>query len=272
MSDKVESSLDVDYAVLKRRVGRILGFPDEESAWYAHQLKAANQVISDGLRQYYQPPQVDDFGPHTWSFMYPTKNMSTVADQRWYELPDGFDHLNAAAGMTTSGDNKTYTPIRVTSPSHLAGMEAASAAITGFPRFAAARIIKDRGTSPTKWELGLHPTPDDDYAVQYECYIQPYMLTDERTYPLGGSSHAQGILLSCLAAAESYEYERQGEWYQAFLQQLKADIQLDARRGPSTLGYGGVHRRGGAGDGRWRGRHSPGQSSNIVTYNNTEWD
>lgn len=256
MTDRIESSLVVDYSVLKSRIGRMLAVPSDESRWETRQKESVDNVIRDGLRQYYEPPQVDVFGPHTWSFLYPSTTIKTVTDQRWYDLPEDFSHLNSAAAVCYTETANRYSPLDITSEARLRELENQESD-SGRPRMVATRVKQSRGESYQEWEIGFHPTPNDEFEFAYQYYAAPYMVTEDRPYPLGGQSHSQGILLSCLAAAESYEFGQRGDHYAAFIEQLKADIAHDARRGPSTVGYGGVHRRGGLAD-----RH-------ILVRNNT---
>lgn len=271
MSDRVESSLAVDYTILKGRVGRILAVPEDESKWTAQQRRAVDSVVEDGLRQYYQPPAVDQFGPHTWSFMFPTRELQTFEGQRWYDLPFDFSHLNGASSVTFSDSSQRYVSVDITSESRMRELENAEGESTGVPRVVAVRMKESRGAAPQEWEIGFHPTPDATHKFAFNYYAAPYMVTDERPYPLGGMAHSQGILLSCLAAAEQYEFEQRGEHYAAFIEQLKADIAHDARRGPTTLGYGGVTRRGGRIDRYGVGRNSPWLASGNVTYGGVDY-
>ena len=270
-TDAIQADLTVNYATLKARVGRVLGVPSDENKWTEAQLTAVRACISDGLRQYYSPPQVDQFAPHVWSFMSPSRKMKTAADQRWYSMPDDFESLVGAGMITYSSQSEKYSPIQVTNEAHLRQLEHLTSGSTSWPRYAATRAVSDKGANPQRWELGFDPTPDSEYDLEYSYHASPYMLTDDRPYPLGGKMHGQGILLSCLAAAERYEFDQRGEHWQAFMEQLKADIAMDLRRGPTTVGYGGVHRRGGMYHrGRWP-RDSGSLTTGGVTYNNTSY-
>jgi hypothetical protein len=270
-TDAIQADLGVNYQTLKTRVGRVLGVPADEAKWTESQLTAVRSCISDGLRQYYNPPQVDNFAPHEWSFLTPTCNLTTAANQRWYALPDDFESLRGAGMITYSDQNEKYSPIQITNESHMRQLEHVTSGSTSFPRYAAVRAVNDAGVTPQQWELGFDPTPDAAYALQYSYHASPQMLTDDRPYPLGGKAHGQGLLLSCLAAAERYEFDSRGEYWQAFMEQLKSDIAADLRRGPTTLGYGGVHRRGGTYQrGRWP-RDSASLTTGGVTYRNTTY-
>lgn len=268
-----DMSLAVDYFLIRDRVGRELAMPSEPITWTERQLNDVHQCIRDGFRQCYNPPAVDEFGPHQWSFMWPTLSLTTVADVRWYPMLDGFSgQLMGAGGITYSSTDNKFTPIDITSDWHLRWLENSEATRTGYPACASVRPISDQGETPQRWEMGFHPTPDAAYQFEYQCHMEPYMISEERPHPLGGESHGQMLLYACLAAAEVWEYGRQGEHFNRFVEQLKSDIQKDANRGPTTIGYGHTHRRGGSRDLPFYGRHSAGLNTRAVTYNGTTWD
>jgi hypothetical protein len=269
MSDNIESSLIVDYSTLKNRVARIIAAPADEMRWNEQQRKAVDACIEDGLRQYYEPPAVDQFGPHVWSFLYPTGYVTTEDGRRWYDLPPEFSHLQAAGAVSNTDSSRAFQPLEVTSESRLRELANAEGDSEGRPRCVAVRMKESRGAGPQQWEIGFHPIPDSTYEFAFNYYAAPYMVTEDRPYPLGGQAHSQGILLSCLAAAELYEFEIRGQHYAAFVEQLKADIAHDAKRGPSTLGYGGVSRRGGI-YGAWDSRFRQ-TNNDSVTYNGTSY-
>lgn len=262
--------MQVDYTVLKNRCGRILGCPTSEAEWNAQQREDVDTVIIDGLRQYYTPPEVDQFGSHTWSFLYPRKTLTTIANQTWYDLPDDFAILDAANRITFTDAEQSYLPIKLTTPGRLRQKHSTGGDTTGTPEFAATQIKRSDGTAPQVWEIGFYPTPDSEYEVEFAYQAAAVMLTVERPYPLGGPLHGQGILLSCLAAAELFEFEQRGTHWEAFITQLKADIAMDSRRGPTTVGYSSPNRyvpRGIQGP----GRNSVYSSGSYVTYNGVDY-
>ena len=71
-------SLGVDYFVIKDRMGRLLGHPEDDANWQQHHWTALKYAMQDGMRQFYQPPEVDQYGAHQWSFMYPVTTITTV--------------------------------------------------------------------------------------------------------------------------------------------------------------------------------------------------
>lgn len=257
--------LNVDYTTLKYRIGRELGLPEDEGRWFDGQRRDVDEVIREGFRLFYTPPQVDQFPPHEWSFKKPTRTIRTVQGQRWYDLPADFSLLDAAASVACTDASNGYLPLAIVSSSLLAEYATAEVASEGIPLRVATRQKNSDGSSPQQWEIGFDPTPDGEYEFAYIYNATPYMVSTERPYPLGGAEHGQCILLACLAAAELFEFGQRGDAHQAFLEKLKSDIAHDARRAPATLGYGGVSRRGG-----WRERfgfpRQSGWSNNSVTY------
>lgn len=265
-----ERTLNVDYATLKYRIGRELGLPENEGKWFDGQRRDVDEVIRDGFRLFYTPPQVDQFPPHEWSFTNPTRTIKTTEGTRWYDLPIDFSVLNAAGSITCTDANQGYLPLSIVSSSLLSEYQTAEGASNGTPLRVATRQKNSDGSAPQRWEMGFDPTPNGEYEFAYQYHAMPYMVTTEHPYPLGGAEHGQCILLACLAAAELFEFGQRGDAHVAFLDKLKSDIAHDARRAPATLGYGGVSRRGG-----WRDRYGvsrcSGWSSNSVTYRGTSY-
>lgn len=260
-----ERTLDVDYATLKYRVGRELGLPEDEGEWFEGQKRDVDECIRNGFRSFYTPPQVDQFPPHEWSFIHPTRTLQTVDGQRWYEMPFDFSLLDATASVVFSEAGQGYCPLSIISASLMSEYESVEAASTGVPLRCAARQKNSDGSAPQRWEMGFDPTPDAAYDFSYSYHAVPYMVDTEHPYPLGGAQHGQCILLACLASAELFEFGQRGDAHAAFLDKLKSDIAHDARRAPATLGYGGASRRGGWRDRYGFTRHS-GWGNSSVTY------
>lgn len=229
-------ALTVDYPSLKRRVARILAFPEDESRWSESQQHEVDEMIKEGLRMVYGPVEVDQFGQHSWSFFHPTTELTTNADQQWYKLGLDFDHLDQDGQVFFVAENQHYDPIAVVSESYLL-MQNTRSESTSHPRLAAVRTHSTGGATPPYSEIGFFPIPDSEYRISYTYYAVPYMISEDRPYPLGGITHGHLILLACEAAAERYENDGPGPHYQMFLKQLQTDIKRDARRAGVHHGY-----------------------------------
>jgi hypothetical protein len=256
----------LDFHDLKKRASRVLGYPPDEEKWQSHQHENVNEVINDGLRQYYHPPPIDAFGQHSWTFLNPTNEMTTSDNVRWYVLPADFGYMNKEGSIAYLDTNSTYAPIQLVSESYLRKLEYQDT-YTSYPIFAAVRPKFSDGVTGQRFEVGFHPTPNGEYRLGYQYFAAQNGLDCDNKFPLGGPIHAQGILKSILAAAEEFKNDQRGRYYEAFIEQLKADIAMDARRGPATLGYnsnGGSRRIN-------RVRDSTKVFSRSVTYNGASY-
>lgn len=228
----------VDWTVLSKRAARIMGYGADENEWTPFERSEIEEVVNEGLRMYYSPPVLDGFGQHNWNFMQPVIELETAQGQRWYELPGEFATIDNAQLVTYTEDNDYYTPIRIVPESHMRQMEYQTD-YQSFPQVAAIRPKISDGGSGTAFEIGFHPTPDGTYRLALRITVAPRKINSEHPYPLGGPAHGQGFVAAVEAAAEMYEHERRGDYYNKFVDQLRSDIEMDARRHSGHLGYNG---------------------------------
>ena len=66
-----ESTLSVDYTVLRRTIGRYLGWDRNPTAWATDETADGDDIIEAALRQFYTA--------YDWSFMYPVAKLVTDA-------------------------------------------------------------------------------------------------------------------------------------------------------------------------------------------------
>jgi hypothetical protein len=263
--------MTVDFSKIRRRVAHILSLPiDDSNPWTLEQEQTVLEIIQEGLRLFYSPPEVDAFGQHSWTFFYQQAEMSTIADVQTYTLPPSFDHFDNDAEFTYTNDDEYYLPIKIVNDSKIRKLDY-QIDYTSFPRYAATRPVKVDGSSVQRWEIVFHPTPNSEYRLAYEFYAVPYMISLDNPIPLGGGTHGQCILKACEAAAEEYEYDKRGDKYQHFLEQLKTDIKRDARRQGAVQGYNGNHSivpyRSRAGHRRAQNIYSRNVTYNGLLYN-----
>ena len=265
-----DSLLAVDYFTLAKRVAYVLGVPDDMAKWQEHQRMAVDETIEDGLRLFYTPPDVPPWPSHSWSFLHPVSEMTLQADKRWYPLPRDFDNF-ADNEQIAFLDNEGYPPIVITSEAKLRQYDNLLDT-SSIPELAAIRRVVVDGTDVEHWEIGFHPTPDAEYRVGFQYSCAARMISEDAPHPLGGRSHAQLILLACLAAAEQREYDQRGPRYEAFIQQLSSEIAKDARKGPKTVGYNGNGERWlGTPGASWMQRDSRRIPRRATTYNSQTW-
>lgn len=103
-----------------------------------------------------------------------------------------------------------------------------------------AAVIPKTFTASTgqRFQISFWPTPDDAYVLTYRYNANPNTLSTGE-YPLGGMRHAETILASCLAVAESKRAiaDGNGQYKQRFMELLAASVSFDANTtAPDYLG------------------------------------
>ena len=144
-----------------------------------------------------------------------------------YDLPDDFGGIEGNM-IYAEGSNKP--DIRIIGEGKIRSLRAGTTSRT-YPQFAAIRPKKQETTTTgQRFEIMFFPVTDVTYTLSYKMLVLPGMLVaDTITYPYGGATHAETILASCLAAAESQEDEIRGPRWQEFMDRLAASIQIDKK-------------------------------------------
>lgn len=266
-------SLQIDWHYITRQVGKYLGYGYNNKVWDDEQFEAVQEVIDEGVRQYYFPPPLPAeyaAGPmhaHEWSWMRPVHRFEAQGNQRRYPLPEDFERpIGDLCYVST--ENDFYTPIKWTSASRLRKLEYQSN-FTTYPQYAAIEPDESQGDGPQLLVLVLHPTPDAPYELSFQYQAIAKRLTEEHPYPLGGQIHGRGFLQSCLASAELRQNGAEGPMFAKFMQILAGNIARDHERGAALLGYNG----NGVNAIRGRGmlRDAGGLYYNDITYGNTSY-
>lgn len=235
--------LQIDYHYLRRQIGAYLGYGYSHSTWNDQRQEEVQDIIDEGVRSYAFPPPLTEpyvlgrADTHEWTWLRPTLELTTVASQRRYDLPDTFDR---PIGDVTFADeeNNRYMPLAETQPHRLDELEN-RVTTTTVPEYYAIEPGQPHGQGPQRKILVLHPTPDDEYKLRLKYQSIVNRMTEDRPYPPGGQSHGSGILASCLAAAELRKIGQQGPMWQNFMSKLTSDIIRDRKRMPRLLGYNG---------------------------------
>lgn len=265
--DNRADSLEIDFHAIRRAVGKYLKYGYSHEEWDDEQAEEVQDIIDEGVRNAYYPPPIRNANTvHEWTFMRPTLQLKTVADQRRYPLPGDFER--PCADIAYLDTNNSYAPIEITSPSRLLNLESRTD-YTSAPTHAAIEADNSAGDAPQGLVLVLHPTPDAEYTLAVEYQARARRLTDSTPFPLGGQAFGPVVLASCLAAAEMFAVRQQGPMYERFQQLLAGAIARDTYRGAHALGYNGDL----ATEVRGRGflRRMSGIYSDDVTYNGTEY-
>ena len=160
----------------------------------------------------------------------------TISAQRDYDLPDNFGAIQGPLTFTT---NTYYDEVPIVGEGQIRALRQGSN-ITGFPKYAAIRPIVGDGTTGQRFEILFHPAPDGTYTLKYAYTPLLDVLSSDYPYPMGGETHGETILESCLAVAERRLDDEMELHYQQFMERLRASVDLDRKANtPEWLGYNG---------------------------------
>jgi hypothetical protein len=153
-----------------------------------------------------------------------------------YDLPDDF---GAVDGDFTFAPSEGSPSIRIVGEGQIRAYRQHNAGRSR-PRYAAIRPKASDGTSGQRFEVLFAPTPDIEYVLQYRYTVLLNKLTADNPYPVGGMTHAETILASCLAVAEQRGDDEKGIRWERFIERLTASISMDQKAGtPDYFGYNG---------------------------------
>jgi hypothetical protein len=121
---------------------------------------------------------------------------------------------------------------------------------TGTPRYAAVRPKAFVEGTGQRWQLIIHPPPDQSYTIDLPMVVAGNMMTDDN-YGRGGAVHSL-TLLYCMYAMAEVETGggKAGQWNDRALGRLATSIKIDMRQKSGRRGYCG-DRSDGAGGGTW---------------------
>lgn len=238
-----ESTLSLTYNDLAAEVGTFLGWgqgntpPYVDPAWSTFQQQRIDSCVRSGLRNFYFPTP-DPNGPvYDWSFLKPTTTLTISQQSATMPMPDDFGGFEGEITIVTTA-GIFWFGIQLVSEGQVREAYSRGPTFTGRPLMASLQPLK--GTSATagqRWQLYVYPLPDQAYTFQFQYYVLADYLNTAFPYALGGMSHAETVLESCLAVAEQREDDMAGVHTQNFQQRLMASIAADRRNKPQMLGY-----------------------------------
>lgn len=235
-----ESTLSVSLTSLRKELGWFWLGERTAANWTADEITQLDDMIASGLRNFYHaPPTPNTPKGHKWSFMEPTTTLTTVASTDDYTLSANFGGL--IGEMTYAADDNRWFPVEIAGEHRIRILRQRDySGITSDPKLAAVRPISSSGANGQRFQLMLYPKPDKAYTLSYKYHALPIQLTASYPYPLGGEAHAETILESCLAIAESRMDNNAGIHAAAFQQRLAASIAYDTiMNTPEHMGYNG---------------------------------
>lgn len=216
-------SLRLTYDVLRREVGRFLGFGRDYSQWSSDDTADVADIIASGLRSFYWPSLGDK--RYTWSFLKHSAEITTASGTTAYDLP--VDFSGSLLDFTYSGETGELRLAKA-DEYELRALHT-FATLIGKPKYFAIRSKDGELSTETQYEAILWPVPDGTYTLSYRYAIEPPTLSDENIYPLGNVAHSECILEACLAAAEKTLTPESTSGYhqQRFAECLAASVKLD---------------------------------------------
>jgi len=259
-----ESTLSMNLTSLRKELGWFWLGERTAANWTADEITQLDDMIASGLRNFYHPPPTQNTPKgYKWSFMEPTTTLSLVADTADYTLSANFGGL--IGEMTYSADDNRWFPIETTGEHRIRTLRQRDySSISSDPKLAAVRPISSSGSNGQRFQLMLYPSPDKAYTLSYRYHALPNQLTAANPYPMGGAAHAETILESCLAIAESRMDNNAGIHAAAFQQRLAASIAFDTQmHTPEHMGYNGDGSDGGV----WSEQANRYMNGGLVTYN-----
>jgi hypothetical protein len=217
-------TLEVTYQQLQTEIARYLGWTRDFTQWTTEEAATIEDLIRNGLRQFYWPGPLQDGSTIRWSFLSPQASLNLSASAYAYELPADFG--GNARSFSFEADSDLAPPVEV-SEQNLRTLRSSNPQ-SGKPSYYAVRPKASAGAATQRWEVLVYPTPATAYTLTYRYDIVPPMLTEAAPYPLGGAMHSKTILESCLAAAEEWSNDASGLHRGLFTQHMANSAKIDA--------------------------------------------
>lgn len=195
-----ESTLSLGYDDLQRDIGGIVaGFGDDSASWTAAQVAIVDRCIQAGLRKFYYPQDIIPPG-YIWSFLRTSYDLTFVADQMTYDLPDNFLRIDdPTINYTTDGLSRPI--IQTITEGKFRSLEQNYPDESGYPEVAIIRTKTHAPTTGQRHTISFWPLPESTYEVRIYYVLQPDKLTSANKYPHGGGSHFETIRALCLEEA-----------------------------------------------------------------------
>lgn len=235
-----DTTLGLTYQELRKNISQYMGFGGNLQSMMAHEAEQVEAAVLSGMRRFYfQAWLPGSGGVHTWSFLQNCEaTITTAASDYLYTLPDDFSKLSNRLVLATENTERKW--LTQLNEGQIRQLRADMDGLTeGVPRVFAIRPLTATPGAATgqRWEVMLHPIPDDVYTISYAYSVQAGRISTATPYPYGGGHHSHTILLACLAEAENMQKEGSAIQEQRYLTALAASITLD-RQQISTANLG----------------------------------
>jgi len=232
-----ESSLSIGYEDLLKEVGGFLGYGVDGLRLDPEKLNEVDRYVQSGIRQFYYPPAIQgvEVG-YQWSFMKPSGQLTTVADQESNDLPDNFGNMVGMA-IYYPQDN-FHAPIALVSVGQIMARKSVDS-LAGAPSMACVQFKSSEGDDGQRSEVVWWRVPDAEYTLDYVYNAYAGKITEDNPYPLGGMRFAEVITESCLAIAEQRANDTRGLHTESFMTLLASAIEIDRKSSAKFYGQMG---------------------------------
>lgn len=229
-----EPTTAVSYDIIRREIGRELGWPRDPASWTADQVKDAADMIAAGCRSAYYPPS-----GWQWRFLNINFELELEGGTTEYDLPDDFAAL--VGNLQFQEEDGTWTSVTIVPDQRIRVREqnTGSSAVSGFPLEASLRWTRPTSSEGTRAVLVVWPEPSGDYTLKGQCLVQPNTVSSSGRYPYGHVAFQECLLNAILMQCERKLGENDGKYANAFRESLIAAQKVDERTLPDTLGYNG---------------------------------
>ncbi len=237
-----EPTLSLKYEDLAGEVGLFLGYgrgaAKGDPAWTTRQKAAIESHVRSGYRRFLQPPAVDNYpAGYDWSFLTPVTSQTLLEGNNSLKMPDDFGGVVGEITLSISGQSSLWA-IVFTGEGRVRARQAELPDTTGRPTMAC--IVPLKPTTLTKgqqFQLQVWPIADQDYTLRFKYYVNPDAISEQFPYHMGGTTHGETVLESCLAVAESRSDDTRGLHAAEFRDRLIASINYDRRFKAQVNGY-----------------------------------
>lgn len=239
-----ETGLTLTYDELTAQVCLLLHGVDDITSEGISQMER-NQVrraITNGLRRFYYPAQVDQGLIYDWTFLTTEFTFKTEIGTDDYLMPFSFG--GTVGPLVHDPADQIRVSIVKTTVNDILSFRQLNLQLSSWPQRYAERPVPMGGREGQRWELMMWPSPSAEFLFHGQQRIQPLAPGNDQQYLYGGPEHSQTIIEACLAAAELMQ-DGPGPHAVEFMNCLKTSIALDqTMHQPDYLGYNADYRRG----------------------------
>ena len=108
--DEMPTDLALDRSRLRQRIGFLCFKKPNVGSWTHDEQSVVEQILVNGLSNFYWYTTQGEGESHTWSFLRPSAKLSLLANTDTYNLPVDFGGLDSGEVTVDSG---TANPIKL---------------------------------------------------------------------------------------------------------------------------------------------------------------